>query len=274
MKNKYAALFILYHPKEEEICNIKKIFGLFDIVYVYDNTEEIGRKNKEFQKDNIEYYGFGENKGLSEPYNFILSKAMITNVDWLFLYDQDSLITETAIDKMKECVENGINDDIVIVAPTIQYFDIPPMDLSTKYEKFAINSGSMLNVKLIQEKKLLYDENLFLDKVDHDFCKQIEAKNLRILRLGDVILQQELGVLYNGQMIHSPLRNYYRHKNRLYYNRKYYNGITGWWISIIQTLGEIKHILKSGVDVKENLRMMRKAQKDYRAKKWGKIENI
>ena len=39
MSKKIGALFVLYNPSEEEILNIIRISSLYDITYVYDNTE-------------------------------------------------------------------------------------------------------------------------------------------------------------------------------------------------------------------------------------------
>ena len=271
MGEKYAALFILYNPSNEELLNIVKVSSFYDIIYVYNNSESKEGYEKILTSTKIQYFGSGKNNGLSIAYNTILKQAFDDEVSWLSLYDQDSIVSESMILHMIRFSQNIDDENIACLAPYIQYGNEKIDDLETREISWTINSGKMLNVKNILKKNIHYDENLFLDRVDKDFCKQIELAGMKIIQVSGAVLKQKLGENYNGYSVHSPIRNYYIQKNRLYYNYKYYGTFIGTIISLAQTFNHFIYILRIGIDIKENLRMIRKGIGDYIQNKMGKM---
>lgn len=270
MSKKIGALFVLYNPSEEEILNIIRISFLYDITYVYDNTEYKIDYIDKLKNSGIQYYGYKRNDGLSIAYNFIIKKALTEQLEWLSIYDQDSIISEEMVICLKQFAENIIDKDVACLAPYIQYSNVKPDYKKTRKILWAINSGQMLNIQNISKKRLHFDENLFLDRVDRDFCKQIELAHMKIVQVGGALLKQQLGEKYNGSNIHSPLRNYYIQKNRLYYNNKYYGMICGNVISWLQTFRHVINVLKSRKDIKITIQMIGQGCKDYYAGNLGK----
>lgn len=270
MNYKYAALFVLYNPSEEEIKRIISFSSLYDIIYVYDNTEKEIEYIEYLKLNGVYYYGFGSNDGLSKAYNYIIDQAIKDNIDWLSIYDQDSQVTDDMIHCLKEYAENCKRKKIASLVPAIQYEDNSPNIAITKEVLWAINSGQMLNLKSIEAKKIRYDENIFLDRVDKDFCKQIELSGLKIVQVKNALLKQRLGERYNGYTVHSPIRNYYMYKNRLYYNYKYYGRVRAFILNCMQSGKHIVNVIRSRKDVNNNLIMMRLARKDYKANRMGR----
>lgn len=272
MNQKIGALFVLYNPSEKELLNIIRMSLLYDITYVYDNTEYKVNYIDKLRNSGIQYFGYRRNDGLSIAYNFILKRAILEEIEWLSLYDQDSIISEEMVNRLKKFAENVTEKNIACLVPYIQYSSVKPNYHKTREITWSINSGQMLNIKNIIKKGLRFDENLFLDRVDRDFCKQIELAELKIIQVGDTLLKQKLGVEYKGYNIHSALRNYYIAKNRLYYNNKYYGKILGNIFSIFQTTKQIINILIVGKNTKENILMIKEGCKDYFLGNLGKKE--
>lgn len=269
-RHKYAALFVVYNPTEKELLNIIRTSSFYDISYIYDNTEYKIDYIKMLENTGIRYFGYGRNDGLSIAYNFIVKKALSEQVNWLSIYDQDSIISQEMVICLKQFAENTADQSIACLVPYVQYGNEIPTHAETRKISWAINSGQMLNIQNISKKGLCFDENLFLDRVDKDFCKQIELAKMTIIQVGGALLKQKLGEEYNGYIVHSALRNYYIQKNRLYYNHKYYGGVLGSIISLVQTIKHIINILKSKKDIKENIYMMREGCRDYSLGNFGK----
>lgn len=273
MKYKYAALVVLYNPTDAQIRLLENCIPHYDVVYVYDNSESIPGYIDECVQKGIIYEGNTTNEGLSIAYNRIIERALTDNIDWLSIYDQDSYVTESMITKLKEYSKVADFDKVASIVPVIQYGEEVPRPTETKSVLWAINSGQMINLKVIYKNNIKYDENLFLDRVDRDFCKQIELKRLKIMQVGGAVLKQQLGTPYRGYNIHSPVRNYYIYKNRLYYNTKHYGKLKGSTLSFLQTIRHIVGIILAGYEVGENLKMVRLAHLDYKRHRFGKMLN-
>lgn len=264
----HAALIILYNPTDDEIKRIIGRADLFDMVYVYDNSPK--PNEYAFDASKIIYYGTGNNDGLAHAYNYIIEIARNAGVNWITLFDQDSEITKEMVDAIRNYINGHDTKEIAAVVPAIQYGEQRPQDMAERVVMWAINSGETINIECIYKSNIKFDENLFLDRVDRDFSKQVEIKNLKMIQVPNAVLKHQLGEKYNGHTVHSPLRNYYIFKNRLYYNDKYYGVMKAKCLSLVQSLRHITEIILSKKDVKENLQMIRQAKKDYKLKRLGK----
>lgn len=264
----FAALFILYNPLKNELEKIKKAINLFDKVYIYDNSPVTCKTW--FPEDKVKYFGTGCNDGLSIAYNYILRKAKTDGIKWITIFDQDSEISSDMLRRIKGYIYSHDTDLIAAVVPAIQYGESLPKNTSEHFVSWAINSGETINIDCIAKNDITFDENLFLDRVDRDFSKQVELKGLKMVQVKDAVLKHQLGEKYNGHTIHSPMRNYYIFKNRLYYNDKYYGTLKSGFLSFVQSSRQIMEIILSRKDVIDNLNMIREAKIDYINGKMGK----
>jgi rhamnosyltransferase len=95
-----------------------------------------------------------------------------------------------------------------------------------------ITSGTLLNLKLFNEIGR-FDEALFIDLVDFDYCIRAQLAGYRIIQFTDVTLVHKLGTtarrssiktLYlvkKQKRLYVPLRCYYMFRNMLYLKTKY-----------------------------------------------------
>ena len=96
-----------------------------------------------------------------------------------------------------------------------------------------ITSGALTNVSVWKHLGG-FDEDLFIDDVDTDYCIRISKANYKILRVNTVVLNHAVGnirvvnffgykfLVYN----HSAQRKYYQLRNRYYVSYKSYGCIT------------------------------------------------
>lgn len=269
--NGYGALFILYNPKTEELERINNLAIHFDTVYVYDNSESNKSLRSFFKLQNIIYLWNNKNNGLAIPYNYVLEKAYESKIRWLSLFDQDSIVTDNLVLGLRIHTYQKIDSNIAVIAPRIQYDDNNVANRNNQFVDWVINSGQMINVVLVKQNNIKYDENYFLDRLDADFCMQLKLKKLLILQVGNVFMKQNLGEIYKGYTIHSPVRNYYMFRNRLYFNKKFYHFPISTILNFIQSMKHISSILIIRKDVIKNLKMIKIALRDYKNKEFGAI---
>ena len=139
-------------------------------------------------------------------------------------------------------VENGVGD----AQPEEQPKDESQAEdnEAEEYVNFCITSASCTSIEA-WEKCGKFDEWMFIDLVDNDFCKRITLSGYKILKLNKWILDQEFGkitpksewkqqfwvgvskIMHNQNFAKfsykksvSPLRVYYTNRNIIYVNKK------------------------------------------------------
>lgn len=244
---KLAGVITLYHPDKNVLSNIKTFLGQLDILYVLDNTENPDISTKEiFSKiEKVEYKAFGDNMGISYAMNYALKNA--GDYDFLLTMDQDSYFMPGMMKKYKQAIEaqEKINPQKTGVYSVNfdQKVDVP-MPGCKKIDT-AITSGSIIPVHLAI-KIGGFDENLFIDEVDNEFCYRVKKNGYDILEFPSIILNHSLGHQTFHQILgfhyntfnHNALRKYYMTRNRIYVLKKYPE-IRCWYIKNI-----IKDIIK------------------------------
>src|SRR5690606_2778062 len=121
-------------------------------------------------------------------------------------------------------------EDVGIFGPEIIGYNETsnPGNINFAEETILITSGNLLNIKA-WEKIGGFDEKLFIDEVDHDFCVRAKLSGFKIMKVKGTFLHHNLGnVIYiqkNGNLrkktIHQPFRMYYIIRNGLYFIKKY-----------------------------------------------------
>jgi rhamnosyltransferase len=103
------------------------------------------------------------------------------------------------------------------------------LDKNDYTDEMFITSGSILNIKIALEVGG-FDENLFIDEVDNEFCLRLISRNYSTLKFGNIQMNHQFGTTkkvltpklkYENRVIYSPLRNYYNTRNYFYVNKIY-----------------------------------------------------
>jgi rhamnosyltransferase len=231
-----AACVILYHPNEEDLQNISTYLSKVDMLYVYDNTEN--KTVKYFFDENnskIIYFSDLENRGLSIRLNQACNQAISDGFNFLLTMDQDSSFIEGNLDQYFNDIKNYPKKETVGIFnleyhdknKTVNSANIIPEEVHT-----LITSASVINLTNF-DKIGGFDENLFIDGVDFDYClatikngfKCINFKNNFFKHvIGKKIKKGSFKTLYlikKEKYLHSPIRLYYMIRNILYLEKKY-----------------------------------------------------
>lgn len=230
MKKKFAGVVVLYNPDFEMLIkNISSYINDLNILYIVDNSDN---KNDEFivwcsKQKNIEYIFLGENKGIAVALNIAKQRGIKDGNTWLLTMDQDSYFDFRGVEKMEAFIlknEKIYEEDYGIISAYQKIDNRRQSKKEPYFVKCVMTSGNFLNLK-IAEKLGNFDEKLFIDEVDHEYCYRINQKNYKILVLPEVELIHKLGDLKDFKYFyitnHSAIRRYYKIRNKLYVASKY-----------------------------------------------------
>ncbi|KFC20005.1 glycosyltransferase [Chryseobacterium sp. FH1] len=230
---KLLGIVITYFPDFPEIVsNINSYINDIDTLIVWDNTPNQGNDHHVQKLKNISpkiiILGNGENVGIGSALNVAVKRLLENDYDFLITFDQDSYFKSGMLEKYKEIVLN--NSDSTIGVFGVNYTSHDKLAYTNNNDilvvKECITSGSIYP-KSSFETGLEFDEDLFIDGIDFDFCYNIyKQSGLQTVILTDVVLNHKIGYSENnlrGKISdnYSAFRTFYLIKNHIYLWRRY-----------------------------------------------------
>lgn len=228
MQNEICAGIVLYNPDMARLReNIKAIINQVDIVFLQDNgsanISEVEELMGELPKAIL--LKSSQNKGIAWALNRLCERATLNNYRWILTLDQDSVCPEGMIGAYCKYLDNADMLCPKIVDRNYGVLDGDSAEVTPV--KKCITSGCLL--KLDSWKRLNgFDEAMFIDGVDFEFCYRMMKCGMKILRVNGVELNHEIGNItvrhFLGWKVivknHSAFRKYYIAKNIIYMARK------------------------------------------------------
>ena len=280
-----AAVIITYNTGNEfskNVLSLKKHVGEVIVVDNGSNKETLTMLRG--LKEEITLIELNENKGIAYALNRGIEYAVNNDFQWVLTLDHDSTVSDSMISNMLS-VYNSIDESekekIVMLTP--KHVEEKQMDVVSKsqenkweYVLTEITSGALTKADFYKNE--LYDEKLFIDLVDHDYCLRINSMGYKIIRVNSAILIHNLGESIQKKILgititptnHSALRRYYMSRNRKYIWNKYRGTFKEWVIKDkIRSLNEIVKIIAFEDEKLNKLKMLKLGLKDYKDKKWG-----
>ena len=187
------------------------------IVFCDNSTDaEIKSFNVSFaenlKNDNFFYLDMHGNKGLSKAYNSAVENLKLNANDFVVIFDQDTVIPQNLQFQYENFISENKDADIIcpVVLDSVGVMS-PSVVSGTKFRHIAsiseineknifaysfINSGMCIKRSVFA--KIKYDENMFLDFVDHDFVISAKKNGFKIKICKEVVLNQNFsGVTKN-----------------------------------------------------------------------------
>ncbi len=236
--DRICAVLISFEPEKHIVRNVRMIASQAWKVMVVDNGSS--RASKKYLRTiekipRVEVIYLKDNYGIGAALNIAAQRAMEAAFPWVATFDQDTVIENGYLQKIMKTVKLYPRlENVGLVAPRIQdikYDDV--YSYSNTVDKMievdlAITSGSVFRIEAFQ-KAGGFDEKLFIDYVDFDFCLRLKKAGYKILELRDSTLVHRIGAMtrhpFMGANIytsnHSPLRRYYKHRNRIHMLKRY-----------------------------------------------------
>lgn len=221
-----AGLIVLFNPDESVLDNILSYLDGINILYVVDNSEpnfnSIVNEIRSLEK--IKYISNNGNQGIANALNVGAAQAIQDKYKWLLTMDQDSSFNPTALTKYFQCASSLSDLELIaIIAPN--FLAKPIEKITCRYTEVltVITSGNLLNLHL---HKAIggFNEKLFIDEVDHDYCLKANLAHYKIIKFDDIYLNHQIGNARKFNLglnslhatVHSPIRHYYITRNCLY----------------------------------------------------------
>lgn len=274
-----AGVVIVYFPDLEKLLfNIDSFIDHTELLYIIFNSPE-NIKNTNIlnsRYSNIQLIFNNENIGIAAALNQTAQKALNLGYHWLLTMDQDSRFQSS---DYFEAFGKSIKKNIAVFSPNpeISADNRNGNTGFTEEIQCAITSGNLLNLVIW---KLIggFEEKLFIDEVDNDYCLKAISNGFKIIRFKNIPLVHELG--QNKEVtflwkrltitIHPPLRAYYIFRNNLYifstYKKKFPKFIRSRKFILLKNF--VKIILFS-TERFQNLRFILRGINDYRHNSYG-----
>lgn len=237
--NKVCAVIISYNDFENLKDTLKAVEMQVDKVVIVDNGSEDGVISFINQlcsvSEKIILIGLNKNFGIAVALNKGVYWAEKEGYSYVLTLDQDSKCSEGLVAKLLSGFD--LDQKIAIVSPKIVYEKMKNnMIIQEKFEfkDYIITSGNLIKIDIF--KKIGYfEEKLFIDSVDFDFCLRIINKKFLICIRNDAFLFHKLGNPREIKLFglkkyyytqHSLVRNYYIFRNTIFLLKKYFKSNT------------------------------------------------
>jgi len=286
---KIAAIVILYHPNETLIANIMSYYDYVDQIYAYDNTDSGSGTPIKAALSNLPKVKLVQdfkNEGIAKRLNAGCIDALEKGFDWILTMDQDSGFTDQTLDYFISCFKTYPNKEKVAMFGTEHgRAGIPSLPSCDAEETDSlITSGMLLNLQLYKAIGP-FDEALFIDSVDHDYCIRTQLAGYSIIRFNNIYMAHEIGtemrrssiktlfLIKKKKALHSALRCYYMYRNMLYLEKKF-QGKESKLLKLVHK-SVMEGVMKSlyyGRDSIKLIKYILKAKRDFKKNKMGKID--
>jgi len=228
-----CGIITFYEPPLSCIDNIETYLCYIDRLYIVDNTPS--PRNQIFPEllrkyPNIELLSFGHNIGMAAALNLGIKKGLENSYSWLLTMDQDSYFEADQAKRYFESLSVIDYSRVAILSPA--HGNRATDSVACVYEKKdeVMTSGNLLNLSL-SRKTGAFNEALFIDSVDHDYCLRANLLGLDVLQAVNCYICHTVGQEYSGAFlfglkrktfhIHSPKRMYFIVRNGLYISKTY-----------------------------------------------------
>ncbi|MEO8770791.1 MAG: glycosyltransferase family 2 protein [Ferruginibacter sp.] len=282
MKTNIASVTVLYNPDKDFLSNIYSYANYVSLVILVDNSENPDPSfYTQLQKDcRVELIINRENKGIATALNQGIELAAINGFDWALTMDQDSFFEKAMIEKYIETFSRIPEKETVAVMGPMVEKNIQPGITEAIEVTSLITSGSLVNIPVFN-KIGGYNEPLFIDEVDHEYCYRSKLKGFSILQLQHIFLQHTLGKTKNvttisgkknkSKTFHSPIRLYYIVRNSCYVIANYKKEFPAEMkVKRKDVLVRIKNNFLYGNDKIAVIKYVIRGFFDYKRKRFGK----
>lgn len=223
-----SAIVTVYFPSEIEVNNIELISMQVNRIFVIDNSCENNEINFRHIL-NLIYVNTKKNLGTAAAFNHVLSKYYFDEDEYIIFFDQDSRIKGDHVKRLikeYQCLENKCN--IGCLGPQINNASRGEIEIPKNYEYISetgkivkgIIASSMISKYSIIKRCGFWNDSLFLDFADWDFCWRLNSHGYCCVLTSAVVLEHKVG---EGDKVigklkvrnSSPIRSYYQTRDGL-----------------------------------------------------------
>ena len=228
-----CAVVVTFHPGPDLAANLDLLSRQVDHIVVVDNgssVETVSLLDLLEEQRSCTILRNGMNLGIAAALNHGCQHAVENGFAWIVTFDQDSAVTENFIQAL--LLDAGRVKDLGMISP--RYVDrhsgkvIPLPKTRSGSLITTLTSGSLFRTEVYRNAGP-FNESLFIDCVDIEYCLRLRSMQLCIAESAGAILVHSLGRTAVHKMLgknlpvtnHSPWRRYYMTRNSLYVALRY-----------------------------------------------------
>lgn len=295
MCNDVCCVIVTYNIGVDFLKCFNSIVGQVQKVIIVDNgsdNETISTLKTLEDRETTEIIYNNKNLGIASALNIGVKQAEKLGAQWVLTMDNDSISTTDMVKTMLstyESLDGEKKNKVVSITPMhieTGYTETLPKDRMSILDNnsymeidVCITSGNLVKTSVFKQVDY-FEEKLFIDSVDFDFCfklknkgyKLVQAKGAKLLHRCGNACEKKILFFKTGYTNHNYIRRYYMTRNRLYLWNKYYGVGTNFIKNDKKAFyTEILKILFLEEDKKRKLKMIIKGIKDYKNNVYGKI---
>ncbi len=259
MNKNILAVIVSYNPDNSIIKLYNSIKEQVDELIIVDNasTEEESRKILEELSQKLKIIYNNKNLGIATALNQGAKYAIENEYKWLLTLDQDSEFFPHTYETLLASYKNMPDkDDVMLIAPKykerqcIMYNVQCTIKDNDKERQCTINDKMTKDLKIRKESNVLwkevilnltsgsliktesfkkigfFDEKLFIDQVDNDYCYRLKKAGYKTKIAQNILFLHKLGnskkKLWFIITNHSPIRRYYLARNSTTMLKRYF----------------------------------------------------
>lgn len=228
-----AAVVTTFNATESILANLRRIAGQVRVVIVVDDTGDVARAATVDYSEikNLVLIRNERNLGISAALNRGVAQAAALGCEWVITLDDDTLVAESYIGDVFDFLRRGeVTSPGLIACSRVEGKPAAGGEGSEfKIKRTLITSGSVFPIQAYREVGG-FDEDLFIDLVDFDFCTKLRKVGRSLVLLSKPGLTHRVGnsrvfnllgkslVIYN----HAPFRLYYQMRNVFFFAKKHF----------------------------------------------------
>lgn len=236
-----AVVVVFYNPSEVQIQKFEELSKDVCIIGV-DNSDISNNINLQ------NYFPQYCNLGIAKAQNIGIEIALKLFYNYIVVFDQDSYVSSSFIEEMKEeyLLIKKYDENIGILGPLIieestgrEYKNLSNPKRRYSIVPDVISSGMFFSADVVKKAGLLEDD-LFIDYVDCEWCWRARKKGIITYMTRAVILPHTVGEKYISLLgfcfgVSAAFRYYYQYRNVLWLIKRSYPPFI-WKVKIILRL--------------------------------------
>jgi len=261
-QDKVLAVVVTYHPDAGLAQRLRALRAEVGAVLVVDNASpDFAAIEAAAREADCQVIGNRTNLGVAAALNQGADAALAGRFAWLALFDQDSLISQGAIAALLGLYDRHPAREAIAVlamshrdrATGADYHrrgDILEETGGWRSVRTTITSGSLVRREAL-ESLGAFDDRLFIDGVDHDFCLRCRGAGRLVIEARGQVLEHSLGAIARRRVLgrgvplsnHSAARRYYITRNSLELSVRHFGRDPLW------SVRELAHLATSNAAV-------------------------
>lgn len=205
-------------------------------IVVVDNGSTSAHEVRTLTKgyDAVEFLGLGENRGIAAALNEGVRRVLLNEPAWVLTMDQDTVVDPDGIESILtrfDDLDVAVRDEVGILA--MRAHPQPSSIWITRYanrllelgelgsfteRRGVITSGNLIRADVARSTH--FNDSLFIDQVDYDFCCAVRRRGRRVLLDRRISMDHILGERFNDTTRRHPYENaqrtYYIIRNSTY----------------------------------------------------------